>query len=150
MNLPSLLEWASRGSCGTYRNPITGKPDPDLWYPPEQSSSPEATARRAEAIMVCLSCPVLELCREESLASQERFGIWGGWDETERRRLLGLKAWPKHYALPDHGTEARARHHWRAGEELCEPCRQAANRAANERDQKREGRLPPAQQLVAL
>jgi len=33
------------------------------------------------------------------------------------------------YDIRAHGTEARARRHYRAGEKPCEPCRLAANRA---------------------
>ena len=33
------------------------------------------------------------------------------------------------YDIRAHGTEARARRHWRAGEKPCEPCRLASNAA---------------------
>jgi WhiB family redox-sensing transcriptional regulator len=36
---------------------------------------------------VCLSCEVRQECLEYALAHDERFGIWGGLSERERRRL---------------------------------------------------------------
>jgi WhiB family redox-sensing transcriptional regulator len=36
---------------------------------------------------VCLSCEVRSECLEYALAHDERFGIWGGLSERERRRL---------------------------------------------------------------
>ena len=40
-----------------------------------------------EAKRVCLSCDVRSECLEYALAHDERFGIWGGLSERERRRL---------------------------------------------------------------
>jgi WhiB family redox-sensing transcriptional regulator len=36
---------------------------------------------------VCQSCEVQTECLEYALANDERFGIWGGLSERERRRL---------------------------------------------------------------
>lgn len=40
------------------------------------------------AIAMCESCPMLEPCREAAYEAEERFGIWGGTTETERRRFF--------------------------------------------------------------
>jgi WhiB family redox-sensing transcriptional regulator len=48
-------------------------------------TDPEASTR--EAKRVCLSCDVRQECLEYALAHDERFGIWGGLSERERRRL---------------------------------------------------------------
>jgi WhiB family redox-sensing transcriptional regulator len=40
-----------------------------------------------QAKRVCLSCEVRQECLEYALAHDERFGIWGGLSERERRRL---------------------------------------------------------------
>ena len=40
-----------------------------------------------EAKAVCQACQVREDCLEYALANDERFGIWGGMSERERRRL---------------------------------------------------------------
>jgi WhiB family redox-sensing transcriptional regulator len=36
---------------------------------------------------VCRSCDVRAECLEYALENDERFGIWGGMSERERRRL---------------------------------------------------------------
>ncbi len=36
---------------------------------------------------VCAGCPVKVECLEYALANDERFGIWGGLSERERRKL---------------------------------------------------------------
>ena len=40
-----------------------------------------------EAKRVCLTCNVRGECLEYALAHDERFGIWGGLSERERRKL---------------------------------------------------------------
>lgn len=54
--------------------------DPALFYPQQGESTTEAKA-------VCRSCPVQHECLEEALANGEKFGIWGGLSERERRRI---------------------------------------------------------------
>jgi WhiB family transcriptional regulator, redox-sensing transcriptional regulator len=44
---------------------------------------------------ICAACPSREPCLEYALANNERFGLWGGLSERERRRLRrdrGLRA----------------------------------------------------------
>jgi WhiB family redox-sensing transcriptional regulator len=36
---------------------------------------------------VCAGCPVRLQCLEMALQNDERFGIWGGLSERERRRV---------------------------------------------------------------
>ena len=36
---------------------------------------------------MCAGCPVRAQCLEHALAHDERFGVWGGTSERERRRL---------------------------------------------------------------
>ena len=52
----------------------------------------EKDFREGQARALCRACPVLEVCREYSLAVQEPHGIWGGLNELERRRLLRKRA----------------------------------------------------------
>jgi WhiB family redox-sensing transcriptional regulator len=54
--------------------------DPDLFFPERGASTREAKA-------VCRGCVVREECLEYALANGEKFGIWGGLSERERRRL---------------------------------------------------------------
>lgn len=57
--------------------------DPDVFYP-EQGGCTEAAKR------ICGRCPVELECLEFALRTDERFGVWGGKSEHERRRLKRL------------------------------------------------------------
>lgn len=59
--------------------------DPDLFFP-------ERGASTKEAKQVCQSCVVREDCLEYALANGEKFGIWGGLSERERRRIRRQRA----------------------------------------------------------
>jgi WhiB family redox-sensing transcriptional regulator len=54
--------------------------DPDLFVPERGSSTREAKE-------VCRGCVVREDCLEFALENGEKFGIWGGLSERERRRI---------------------------------------------------------------
>ncbi|HCB34313.1 MAG TPA: WhiB family transcriptional regulator [Acidimicrobiaceae bacterium] len=54
--------------------------DPDLFYP-------ERGASTREAKDVCRGCVVRDDCLEYALSNGEKFGIWGGLSERERRRV---------------------------------------------------------------
>lgn len=54
--------------------------DPDLFFP-------ERGASTREAKEVCAGCQVRAGCLEYALANGEKFGIWGGLSERERRRI---------------------------------------------------------------
>lgn len=53
---------------------------------------PERGASTKEAKEVCKGCVVKEPCLEFALAHTEKFGIWGGTSERERRRLRRQRA----------------------------------------------------------
>lgn len=59
--------------------------DPDLFFP-------ERGASTREAKEVCRGCIVREDCLEYALANGEKFGIWGGMSERERRRIRRQRA----------------------------------------------------------
>ena len=59
--------------------------DPDLFFP-------ERGASTREAKQVCQGCVVREECLEYALANGEKFGIWGGLSERERRRIRRARA----------------------------------------------------------
>lgn len=48
---------------------------------------PEKGASSKEARAVCDACPIQATCLEYALDHDERFGIWGGTSERERRAL---------------------------------------------------------------
>ena len=66
------LAWQERALCA--------QTDPEAFFPEKGGSTREAKR-------VCLSCDVRDDCLEYALANDERFGIWGGLSERERRRL---------------------------------------------------------------
>ena len=47
----------------------------------------ETIGTRLGAKKVCLTCDVRDDCLEYALMNDERFGIWGGLSERERRKL---------------------------------------------------------------
>lgn len=59
---------------------LCAQTDPEAFFPEKGGSSREAKS-------VCGSCEVRGECLEYALQSDERFGIWGGLSERERRRL---------------------------------------------------------------
>ncbi len=59
--------------------------DPDLFFPERGASTREAKS-------VCSSCEVRVDCLEYALVNGEKFGIWGGLSERERRRLRRQRA----------------------------------------------------------
>jgi WhiB family transcriptional regulator, redox-sensing transcriptional regulator len=44
--------------------------------------------REARARALCQSCPVRARCAAYALRQREPYGIWGGFTESQRRRLL--------------------------------------------------------------
>jgi WhiB family redox-sensing transcriptional regulator len=40
------------------------------------------------ALAICSTCPVTEECLVFALETRERFGVWGGTHERDRRKLL--------------------------------------------------------------
>jgi len=59
--------------------------DPDLFFP-------ERGASTREAKEVCRGCVVRDDCLEYALVNGEKFGIWGGMSERERRRIRRQRA----------------------------------------------------------
>ncbi len=59
--------------------------DPDLFFPERGAST-----RAAKAI--CRECSVQEQCLEFAIVSSEKFGIWGGLSERDRRRIRRERA----------------------------------------------------------
>jgi WhiB family transcriptional regulator, redox-sensing transcriptional regulator len=65
-----------------------GAADTDMVFPLDvEAFFPEKGGSTREAKRVCTTCPVRAECLEYALGNDERFGIWGGLSERERRRL---------------------------------------------------------------
>jgi WhiB family transcriptional regulator, redox-sensing transcriptional regulator len=59
---------------------LCGETDPEAFFPEKGGSTRDAKR-------VCTGCEVRAECLEFALTNDERFGIWGGLSERERRRL---------------------------------------------------------------
>ena len=71
----SNLMWMDQALCA--------QTDPDGFHrEPGDGSITFAQAKR-----VCRACDVRDECLEYALANDERFGIWGGLSEHERRKM---------------------------------------------------------------
>jgi WhiB family transcriptional regulator, redox-sensing transcriptional regulator len=72
--------WQEVGACRT--GPAT-----DFYPPMHPERKHERQARERRAKTVCASCPVRLQCLEHAVAADERYGIWGGLNQDERRHL---------------------------------------------------------------
>lgn len=74
--LPKPQPWMASALCAQV--------DPDAWYPEKGGSIREAKR-------ICGLCPVKAECLEYALDLDDRFGVYGGLSERERRRIRGPK-----------------------------------------------------------
>ncbi|MFI6238369.1 WhiB family transcriptional regulator [Micromonospora sp. NPDC050795] len=77
--LDSQPEWQERALCS--------ETDPEAFYPEKGGSTREAKR-------ICGRCEVKTECLEYALGHDERFGIWGGLSERERRQMKRRGAGP--------------------------------------------------------
>ena len=91
-DLPDRPAWQAVAACRGL--------DPDLFYIDRGEST-------AEAKTVCASCPVIAQCLDFALANHEKFGIWGGRSERERRRLRHVARQPAKHVCPCCGDTFR-------------------------------------------
>lgn len=109
------LSWQDAGLCAEV--------DPELFFPEKGGSV--AYAKR-----VCRSCPVRPECLEYALENDERFGVWGGLSERERRRvkngagLLARRCRKGLHVLTDANTDSSGH---------CMACRNDSDRLARAR-----------------
>jgi WhiB family redox-sensing transcriptional regulator len=69
--------WRELAACQSY--------DPELFFPIGKAGLGRAEMQRAKT--VCAGCPVQQACLDFALKTGQEFGIWGGYDEDERRVL---------------------------------------------------------------
>lgn len=69
--------WAASALCA--------QTDPEMFFPDKGGSTRDAKA-------ICATCPVRRECLDYALEHGERFGIWGGHSERERRKLARQQA----------------------------------------------------------
>ena len=70
---PQDLDWQDDGLCK--------ESDPEAFFPEKGGSTKQAKA-------VCRRCPITEKCLQYALENGERYGIWGGQSEHQRRQIL--------------------------------------------------------------
>jgi WhiB family redox-sensing transcriptional regulator len=70
--LPEEQNWQERALCS--------QTDPEAFFPEKGGSTREAKN-------ICVGCEVRGECLEYALEHDERFGVWGGLSERERRRV---------------------------------------------------------------
>jgi WhiB family redox-sensing transcriptional regulator len=66
------LSWQADALCA--------QTDPEAFFPEKGGSTRDAKK-------ICTTCEVKAECLEYALQNDERFGIWGGLSERERRKL---------------------------------------------------------------
>ncbi|MGO4383754.1 WhiB family transcriptional regulator [Specibacter sp. RAF43] len=77
---PGLDDFRDEGELGWQTDALCAQTDPEAFFPEKGGSTRDAKK-------VCGACNVKAQCLEYALANDERFGIWGGLSERERRRL---------------------------------------------------------------
>lgn len=81
IGLPGIgQDFDDEGELGWQADSLCAQTDPEAFFPEKGGSTRDAKK-------VCGACNVRSQCLEYALANDERFGIWGGLSERERRRL---------------------------------------------------------------
>ena len=68
------------GALAWQADALCAQTDPEAFFPEKGGSTRDAKK-------ICSGCEVKAECLEYALNNDERFGIWGGLSERERRRL---------------------------------------------------------------
>lgn len=72
VQVASDVQWSVDALCAQIDN--------ELFFPEKGGSTKQAKK-------ICRSCPVKNACLEFALDNDERYGVWGGTTDKERRRL---------------------------------------------------------------
>jgi WhiB family transcriptional regulator, redox-sensing transcriptional regulator len=64
---------------------VCSQTDPDLFYPEPGKTGARAAAK---AKRLCEGCEAHDTCLEYSITEEERWGIWGGLSERQRRKKV--------------------------------------------------------------
>jgi WhiB family redox-sensing transcriptional regulator len=79
--IAGLLGIGTEGDAQSWQEQaLCAETDPEAFFPEKGGSTREAKK-------ICTGCEVKAQCLEYALSNDERFGIWGGLSERERRRL---------------------------------------------------------------
>ena len=88
-----VWDWQRNGAC-------RGR-DSAQFFHPDGERGASRLRREIAAKAVCRTCPVRAECAAHALTAREPYGVWGGFTEAERVRLLAA-GW-------DEVTERRGR-----------------------------------------
>jgi WhiB family transcriptional regulator, redox-sensing transcriptional regulator len=78
--ISELWDWQLLGAC-------RGRDSAQFFHPDGERGASRGR-REAAAKAVCRACPVRAECAAHALATREPYGVWGGFTEAERLRLL--------------------------------------------------------------
>jgi WhiB family redox-sensing transcriptional regulator len=78
--IADVWDWQLIGSCRGA--------DSARFFHPDGERGASRGRREAAAKAVCATCPVRAECAAHALATREPYGVWGGFTETERLRLI--------------------------------------------------------------
>lgn len=77
--------WQSRAACKG--------PQAAVFFPPAHSErKEEKLAREQRAKSICATCVVQRDCLDYAIRIREPHGIWGGYNEAERKQILERRA----------------------------------------------------------
>lgn len=84
----NVEDWVAHAQCSST--------DPEAFFPNQGESSRVAK-------QVCYGCPVRAQCLRYAIENGERFGVWGGYTERERRQFKpGKQTGPRTHCLKGH------------------------------------------------
>lgn len=116
-DLPTLPpidgDWYLRGLCRTM--------DPAMFFPGRGEPTEPAKA-------VCAQCPVRAECLDYAMSTAQKYGIWGGTSERERRARRSAIYRAIHDMPVEHGTRTMFARHRSAPDVWgppCDACREA-------------------------
>jgi len=80
-------DWMGAGSC-------VGAADPELWFPPRKTGGRPWMRRKdaAQAISVCMTCPVRQDCGNFAIGEPALVGVWGAMTDDDRETIRRRRA----------------------------------------------------------
>jgi WhiB family redox-sensing transcriptional regulator len=80
--IADVWDWQRLGLC-------RGRDSAQFFHPDGERGASRGRRENA-AKNVCRACPVRAECAAQALATREPYGVWGGFTEGERLRLLAI------------------------------------------------------------
>ena len=111
--------------------------DQAIFFPTQGEDSTAAKA-------ICGTCPVRDACLDFALTNREKFGIWGGMSENERRAerkargLTGKPRRPRTHCDRGHAMAGANLYVNNKGHRRCVACHSDATKRANQDRRDRE------------